>query len=98
MSLASSVRCVSRGHGFVKLIKLPRDTCPITRGLSTSAILSERKWKYHPQRDLKPPVQTENVNMPEKHRSGMIQLAFSEPLIGQILPIQNSYWLIPLSA
>jgi len=73
MSLASSVRCVSRGHGLLKLTIIPRDTCPIAHGLSTSAILSERKWKYHPQRDLKPPVQTENVNMPDRHRLPIYQ-------------------------
>jgi len=73
MSLASSMRCVSRGNGLLKITILPRETCLIARGLSTSAILEERRWKFHPQRDLKPPVQTENVNMPEKHRLPIYQ-------------------------
>jgi len=38
------------------------------RLLSTTITLNARKWKYHPNRDLVPPPQSENTEMPEKYR------------------------------
>lgn len=56
------------------------------RGLTTTGALSARKWKYHADRDLKPPPTTENTNMPDKPRLPIVQKTPSLWLSGAMRP------------
>lgn len=71
--ITSSIRWVSRGNSLLHVTFSPADTWVSIRGFQTSSILSERKFKYHPERDLKAPVKFENTNFPEKHRLPIYQ-------------------------
>lgn len=57
------------------------------RCLTTSGPpLSARKWKYHPDRDLKPPPTIENTNMPERQRLPIVQKTPAIWLSGAMRP------------
>ena len=56
------------------------------RALTTTGALSARKWKYHADRDLKPPPITENTNMPDKPRLPIVQKTPSLWLSGAMRP------------
>ena len=66
--VTTTSQCFTRGKSMLYVSLLPRDTCLSVRCLQTTAAAEARKWKYHPDRDLKPPTVIENTNLPEKVR------------------------------
>ena len=61
-------RCLARGNSLLHVTLQPRDTCLSIRSIQTSDTCPDKKWKYFPDRDLKPPAKFENTNMPERPR------------------------------
>jgi len=64
MALVSSRACLPQLAPSLLRLYSPPGLLATSRPLQTSEVKTEKKWKFHPDRDLKPPEPFENTVMP----------------------------------